>query len=328
MRSPKVVPVLRFKKRLQFISVNDIESNPRNPRELIGRKEVADIRESIKTMGGVLVPVVVYEERGKFILLDGERRWRASKELARVDPEKYGHIPANIIEKPLSPIENLETMFNIHQKRKEWSTAANAAAVNEILKLKGDMSVRELMQVTCLPRVEINDALLFRKFPAQILKRCLDGKLDEFYPILLGRNLQSCEKIFPDFMKRYNWEGLAECFITKVDKGFIRNSRDFMILSRIARTCALYDVGELFESLFERMVGEEDFTPRGAEKLMERELGYKLEKSFRNTCNDFLNSLISYIANKSKTKSTIPNDTMVILKKLYNNLKRIVEKKK
>jgi len=110
---------------MQYIDVNDIEPNPNNPREKISRSEIADLVYSIRSVGGVLVPIVVYydEKRKKYRLLDGERRWRASKELAKQD-ERFKKIPANIINKPLKGTEHLEVMINIHYKRKQWSTAA------------------------------------------------------------------------------------------------------------------------------------------------------------------------------------------------------------
>jgi len=172
--------LLKFKRQLCYVDVGKISPNPNNPREPISRREIADIRESIRTMGGVLVPIVVYQEGDKFVLLDGERRWRACKELSKENREKYGRIPANVIEKPPTPVQNLQTMFNIHQKRKEWSTSAKAMAIGNLIELKGKLSVAELSKLTGLSEVTVNDALLLLKFPQDIQERCLNGDLNEF----------------------------------------------------------------------------------------------------------------------------------------------------
>lgn len=320
MKEPiKTQTILKFKPRLDYIDVDEIVPNPSNPREPISRKEVADILGSIRTMGGVLVPIVVFKESGKYVLLDGERRWRACKELAKRTP-KYKMIPANIIEKPLTPIQNLQTMFNIHQKRKEWSTAAKAKAIGELLKLKGELSVSDLVELTGIDNTSVNDALLLLRFSAKVRKRCLDGDLNEFYPILLGRNLRSLEKTFPQLFKKHSWRKIANSFLAKVDRDFIRRTRDFNKLGQMAKSCIEYESEQLFEALFEKMVEEESFTPRNAEKEVERELGYRLETAFKSNCAEFLRYLKSYLRGRSSFDE-IPDNTQAVLVEIYQTLK-------
>jgi ParB/RepB/Spo0J family partition protein len=321
------VTLLKFRRKLDYIDVDKISPNENNPREPIARKEISDIRESIRAMGGVLVPIVVYREGERYVLLDGERRWRACEELSKEDPEKYGKIPANIIEKPPTPVQNLQTMFNIHQKRKEWSTSAKAEAIGKLLQLRGSLSVGELSKLTGLDNVSVNDALILLRFPADIRKRCLDGELDEFYPILLGRNLKTLEKIFPSLFKKYSWEDISSSFLKKVDNGFIRRTRDFNKLGQMARTCISYEHEHLFEFIFERMIREERFTPRDAQREVERELGYKLEVSFRNSCTEFLESLKSYFRTRPEI-SAVPDQTFEVLTKIYETLKDMITQKK
>ena len=319
-------PILKFKRRLAYVDVDKIVPNVNNPREPITRKEVTDILESIKTMGGVLVPIVVYKEDEGYILLDGERRWRACKKLSRQDPY-YKMIPANIIEKPLTPLQNLQTMFNIHQKRKEWSTAAKAEAIGKLLKLKGDLSVGEIVELTGLDDTTVSDALLLLKFPIKVRMRCLNGDLNEFYPILLARNLRSLERTFPSIFEKYRWRHLAETFLKKVDKGYIRRTRDFNKLGQMAKSCIEYESEQLFLSIFQKMVEEERFTPADAQKEVRRELGYKLEEAFKNTCAEFVRSLKSYLKDK-RNINEIPKATREYLTGLYQMLKEFIPQKK
>lgn len=182
-----VQPLLNFRK-IRKINVDDIEPNPYNPRERISRKEVTDIRDSIQEMGGILVPLVVYEKNGKFVLLDGERRWRAAKELAKTE-SKYQEAPANVVGGPLSKNDNFRTMFNIHMERKQWSTAAIAEAVGTLFKLNPKMTTKELSRITQAPPSAVREAITFLKMPEGLRKRCLEGDLDEYYLIFLARNL-------------------------------------------------------------------------------------------------------------------------------------------
>jgi ParB/RepB/Spo0J family partition protein len=132
---------------MKKINVDDIVPNLYNPREKISRREVTEIRDSIKEMGGILVPLVVFEKNGKFVLLDGERRWRAAKELSKYDP-KYKEVPANIVSGPLSKNDNIRTMFNIHMERQQWSTSAIAETIGVLFQLNPDMTTKELANIT------------------------------------------------------------------------------------------------------------------------------------------------------------------------------------
>jgi len=317
---------LKFKRRLDYIDVDNIFPNENNPRDAIAKKEVADILESIRTMGGVLVPIVVFKERGRYILLDGERRWRACKKLSKQDP-KYRTIPANIIEKPLSDIENLQTMFNIHQKRKEWSTAAKAEAIGKLLEIRGDLSVGELERLTGLDNVSVNDSLLLLRFSDDVRQKCLNGELNEFYPILLGRNLKALKGLFPSLFEEYSWNRIATCFLKKVYRGFIRRARDFNKLGRTARTCIRYQAEKLFEDTFRKMITDERFTPVDAQEKVEEELGHKLEQSFKNKCSKFRKSLQSYLQDRQNI-GAIPESTRKTLKQIYELLKDTLSQEK
>lgn len=317
---------LKFKRRLDYIDVDNIFPNENNPRDAIAKKEVADILESIRTMGGVLVPIVVFKERGRYILLDGERRWRACKKLSKQDP-KYRTIPANIIEKPLSDIENLQTMFNIHQKRKEWSTAAKAEAIGKLLEIRGDLSVGELERLTGLDNVSVNDSLLLLRFPDDVRQKCLNGELNEFYPILLGRNLKALKGLFPSLFEEYSWNHIANCFLKKVYEGSIRRARDFNRLGKIARTCIKYQTERLFEDTFRKMMSDEFFTPLDAQEKVEEELGHKLEQSFKNKCSKFRKSLQSYLQDRQNI-GAIPESTRKTLKQIYELLKDTISQRK
>ncbi len=317
-------PILKFKPTLKQIHVDHINVNPDNPREPISKREVSDIRESIRAIGGVLVPLVVYEESpNEYILLDGERRWRACKQLSRDDP-RFKYLPANVIEEPLEPFDNLQTMFNIHLQRKDWSTAATAQAIGELRRLRKDLTVTELSQKTGLHPTRVKDALLFLEFPSRLREKCLEGELNEYYLILLGRNLESLEKTFPSLMKRYKRKDLATKFMKKVEAGWIKRTRDFNKIHRMARTCIEYNHPELFEKVFQKMVDDEGFTPRDAEATVARELGYKLELAFRNSCKDFLSSLKSYLKTQAKVDRKIPLATLKVLDKINRVLQDVL----
>lgn len=93
------------------INVSDIVANPLNNRSM---KDVDIIAESIQLVG-LLHPLVVYEDHGKYVLISGHRRFEALKKL------KNTTVDAVIVGKPKTEFEEQELMSqaNIHRSSPE-----------------------------------------------------------------------------------------------------------------------------------------------------------------------------------------------------------------
>ena len=275
--------------------------------------------ESIKAVGGILVPIVVYQESSHhYVLLDGERRWRATKALMK-DDARFSKVPANIIAKPPGEFDNLKTMFNIHYKRKNWTTAALSEALGKLQKLgKADLiTTHEVSRLTGLTPVAVDEARLFLRMPQDIRQQCLEGKLNEYYVILLGRNLRAVEKSYPELMKRYQWDDLVKAFIQKVDQGYIKRSRSFNYLSQMARFTIEHDAESTFETTFDRMIREVGYTPDEAREDVRSKLGVMVEEDFRARCKQFLAFLESYTEEKGTAVGSATKD---LLRKIANRI--------
>lgn len=62
------------------VEISQIEPSPHQPRREMDPSHVAELAESIR-QEGLLQPIVVREVDGKFLLIAGERRWRACQSL-------------------------------------------------------------------------------------------------------------------------------------------------------------------------------------------------------------------------------------------------------
>ncbi|MDO8527915.1 MAG: ParB/RepB/Spo0J family partition protein [Deltaproteobacteria bacterium] len=77
--SPEVIPMPETTNGPTFISVDSIFANRQQPRHEFDDEAIKDLAESIKREG-VLQPLIVCPSMdGRFELIAGERRWRASK---------------------------------------------------------------------------------------------------------------------------------------------------------------------------------------------------------------------------------------------------------
>jgi ParB family chromosome partitioning protein len=65
-------------KRIYELEINQLQSNPLQPRGIITPDSLAELVESIREQG-LLEPIVVAETPAGYQIIAGERRWRASK---------------------------------------------------------------------------------------------------------------------------------------------------------------------------------------------------------------------------------------------------------
>ncbi|HSS33579.1 MAG TPA: ParB/RepB/Spo0J family partition protein [Solirubrobacterales bacterium] len=129
-------------KGLEQIRTDEVRKNDANPRIHFTPEEMERLTESIDREG-ILVPIVVYEAEGGYVLTDGERRWRCAKELG------LETVPAIITDAP-SPEENLVQMFNIHMVREAWKDMPTAYALGRVIDETGTEDNRELGDMTGL----------------------------------------------------------------------------------------------------------------------------------------------------------------------------------
>jgi ParB/RepB/Spo0J family partition protein len=95
-----------------------VKRDERQRREI----ETEDLQKSIKQVG-LINPIIVREEGGRFLLIAGERRWMAYKALGLDDiPARFAH--------QLSPIESaiIELEENIKRKDLPWQDLVRAVA--------------------------------------------------------------------------------------------------------------------------------------------------------------------------------------------------------
>lgn len=68
----------KFVGNIVEVSIEDIYPNPSQPRTYFDEKALAELAESIKTLG-IIQPITLRKDGDKFEIISGERRYRASK---------------------------------------------------------------------------------------------------------------------------------------------------------------------------------------------------------------------------------------------------------
>lgn len=129
-----------------------VAPNPENPRLIFREDELRGLQESI-ALQGILVPLSVFQDGKRFVILDGERRWRCAIKLG------LERVPAIVQPKP-DRLQNIMMMFAIHNARRDWDPLPTALKVqeleNEFAKRQGRAPTEiELAELASLSRGEV-----------------------------------------------------------------------------------------------------------------------------------------------------------------------------
>lgn len=152
---------------IKELALSDIKPNPYQPRKHFDAESLSELSESIKTHG-LLQPVVVVKEGGKYILVAGERRWRASK-LA-----KSKTIKAVVVE--ITPEQMREHALIENIQREELNVIELAHAYDELLKIH-DLTHEELSQKIHKSRTHITNTLRLLQLHKKVQKSLTEGKV-------------------------------------------------------------------------------------------------------------------------------------------------------
>lgn len=212
------------KKTLFQIPIDQISPNPHNPRLIFDPNELDELKKSIAKVG-ILVPVTLYENekrfpKTKYVLLDGERRWRCAKELGITT------IPANVIDEPEDVTQNILFMFNIHHFRREWELFPTALKLDVIIQKLGTDQEGVLSEFTGVKRSTIRRCKMLLWYPVKYRDILTEkgGKIStdffiELYPIVHRLSHEDeylypagTEKLVDALMKKF----LAQKVITDV----------------------------------------------------------------------------------------------------------------
>ena len=131
------------------LSLEDIVPNPKQPR--LGPKEDAELQRQIEANEGLFEPLLVEphpELPGKYLIIDGDRRWTNSRILVDRGRTQYSQVPAEITDRTLSEDERLRVWIYIHRQRKEWDAKEKEMVAYRLVDLMGRASAANILGIT------------------------------------------------------------------------------------------------------------------------------------------------------------------------------------
>lgn len=113
-----------YEKNISYVDIEKIYPNPNQPRKTFNDKALEDLSSSIKRHG-VISPIILSPDGEKFMIIAGERRYRASK-LAGI--KKVPAIVRNYTEKQVKEIAIIENL-----QREDLNPIETAKAIRQFM---------------------------------------------------------------------------------------------------------------------------------------------------------------------------------------------------
>ncbi|NOX60949.1 MAG: ParB/RepB/Spo0J family partition protein [Chloroflexi bacterium] len=168
---------------LRLLPIDDIAPNPRQPRQVVDAETLAELAASIKEHG-LIQPIVVTiappEDATPYIIIAGERRWRASKlaGLTEVPAVVKEATPQNMLE--IALVENIQ--------RADLNPLEEAAAYHTLIEEFG-LTQEQVAERVGKSRVAVTNIVRLLRLPHEVKQALLEGHIREGHArALLGLN--------------------------------------------------------------------------------------------------------------------------------------------
>ena len=215
-----------------------IDPNPDNPRRFFNEERLDVLRTSIQEVG-ILVPLIVYQDprdASRYILMDGERRWRCAMDLG------LPRVPTNVIPAP-NPLENLLQMFNIHNVREEWPLISVALSLREVIRISHETGEKRLSEMTGLTRSTVRRAKrLLSISDSEIDLIRSEAHLDRNKQVHredLYLEIEAAESVLrtelPSVTSAFTRDQIIRSFAQKAEVGSLNAITDFRFVGKLAK---------------------------------------------------------------------------------------------
>lgn len=162
-----------------LIPLNKIINNSDQPRKFFDSDNIAELAESIKNHG-IIQPLILKKHQKKYIIIAGERRWRAAKMLSLKE------VPAIVMD--LSDKEVLEISLIENIQRQDLNPIEEALAYRKLID-EFNLTQQELSQRIGKSRVSITNTMRLINLDERVQQYLIESVISEGH----GRALLAIE---------------------------------------------------------------------------------------------------------------------------------------
>jgi len=199
--------------RIQKLSVGSLIPNPEQPRTTFDAEALSELAASIKQYG-IVQPLVVSPHADGYIIIAGERRWRASK-LAGLK-----NVPA--IERTSKELERLELALVENVQRMDLSALEQAVSI-ERLHQQFNLAYNEIARRLGKANSTVNNVVRLLQLPKDAKQALADHIITEGHArqILALKEAPERQAELLSLMVKHGWSvRQAENFVTSIKNGY------------------------------------------------------------------------------------------------------------
>lgn len=151
------------------LKISDIEPTLNQPRKIFDKEKLDELAKSIEE-NGILQPILVVKDDNGYIIVAGERRWRAAK-IAGLKT-----VPAIIKDYTSGKKKQVALIENI--QREDLNVVEIAEAIKELMDIEG-YNISDVAKITGKSISSVSNITRLLRLPTKILELVLQGKLVE-----------------------------------------------------------------------------------------------------------------------------------------------------
>lgn len=166
----EAAPGARPSDQLHRVPVDRLRPNPEQPRERFDDAALHELAASVK-VHGVLEPIVARRDpAGGYVIIAGERRWRASRLAGLAD------VPVLVLGRDLTGVEQLELALIENLQREDLDPIEAATGYQRLVQQYG-LSQEQVAQAVGKDRATVANALRLLKLPEAGLKALRERRI-------------------------------------------------------------------------------------------------------------------------------------------------------
>lgn len=222
---------------LRQVDIDDISPDSEQPRRSFDEVALSELASSIREHG-VLQPLVVVANGGKYQIVAGERRWRASK--------KAGIKKVPVLVRTLSAQHRLEISLIENLQRRDLNSLETATAY---LKLRDQFNLKleEIgARVGGRSVASVSNALRLLHLPENAKEALIDGKISEGHARqILALDNKSAQDDLLNHVIKEGWSvRRAEQFVIGYKKGQGSDKKSSAVRSTLTETPLTKDLSK------------------------------------------------------------------------------------
>ena len=152
-----------------LVNINLIKSNDEQPRKSFDDEKIMELAESIKS-NGIIQPLILRKDKNEYIIVAGERRWRAAKSIG------VKEVPAIVMELTDKQVLEISLIENI--QREDLNSIEEAVAYKKLID-DFNLTQEELSKRIGKSRVAITNTLRLLNLSEDVQQYLIEGVISE-----------------------------------------------------------------------------------------------------------------------------------------------------